>query len=85
MLILMRMKPQDHPSQRAEPAEYSKCTVVLRKYNNFGKLKQTFNIKNHSAHPVFQQFHYFFCSSLIFVSNETACDFGPSGEPRMIS
>ena len=24
VLILMRVKPQDHPSHRAEPAEYSK-------------------------------------------------------------
>ena len=24
VLIMMRMKPQDHSSQRAEPAEYSK-------------------------------------------------------------
>ena len=26
-----------------------------------------------------------FFSSLIFFSNKSACDFGPSGEPRMIS
>ena len=72
---MMRMKPQDHPSQRAEPAEYSKyrrssrytlskarrarfCHVlVLRKYNKFGKLKNFFNIKKHSAHLLFQQSH----------------------------
>ena len=72
VLKMMRMKPQDHPFQQAEPAEYSKycrssrytlwkarrvrfChtfprelgehVLVLRKYNNVGRLKQFFNIK----------------------------------------
>ena len=28
VLILMRMKPQDHPSQRTEPAEFSNIVEV---------------------------------------------------------
>ena len=54
-------------------------------YNNFGKLKQFFNITKPQSASSFSTIPLTFSSSLIFFSNESACDFGPSGEPRLIS
>ena len=99
VLIKMRMKPHDHPFQRQ--VQLSTRNIVEVHITHFGKpvayryvilFQESWKIRTCTGSQEVQKlwwteaiFHHKNFSSLIFFSNKSACDFGLSGEPRIIS
>ena len=58
--------------------------TILKKHSNFGSLTRFFSLKTIFRIQFFKNPTSFSQPNILF-SNESACDFGPSGEPIMIS